>query len=570
MKVFPVGQAGIELTQRHFLAQGGEGKIYVKDNTVYKIYENPADMIPEGKIRELATLVDPHVIKPELPILDSKNKLIGYTMKYVKDAIALCMLFTKTYRTANHITPEMMNDLVRKLQALVNYIHKRNILVIDLNELNFLVDQLYKSIYAIDVNSYSTKNYPATVIMPSVQDRHSTTFNEGTDWFSFGIVSFQMLTGIHPYQGNHPDFKHLAVNERLEERMKKNVSVFHKDATWPAAAQSFDLIPPILKSWYEAVFEKGERNAPPDDYAAAIAIIAKVKAIIGSNLFVIELLGEFDGTVLGMCQSGPSRIVHTDKCMYLNKQRIDYANAKLKLGFTSRMNRPVGAFLKDQTIYILDIVKMTTHTLGYGDDLFAYDKRLYVKNGDTISEVVFTEFGDTFIPTTKVVGQVNDLPHSTKVCDGVVMQNLLGRFFAMIFPDSGLSCQIALPELDGFRLIDAKYEYRVLVVVVEKSGVYDRIVFRFTPNFKEYDARKVEKVSYSGINFTVGDHGVCILMNEDEKIEVFPAQKITGDIKEMADPALDSDMRLYHDGAKILFVKTERDISKLFSITMRK
>jgi len=569
MKVFPRGQAAVDLTQRDFIAQGGEGKIFIKNGVAYKIYENPADMIPEGKIRELATLVDPHIIKPELPILDAKNKLIGYTMKYVDNAIALCMLFTKTYRTANHITPEVMNDLVRKLQALVNYVHKRSILIIDLNELNFLVDQLYKSIYAIDVNSYSTKNYPATVIMPSVQDRHSTTFNEGTDWFSFGVVSFQMLTGIHPYQGNHPDFKHLPVNERLEERMKKNVSVFHKDATWPAAAQSFDLIPPILRSWYEAVFERGERIAPPDDYAAAVAVIAKIKAIVGSNLFMIEPLGEYEGSILDIRVSGPSRIVHTDKCIYLNKQKIDYSNNKLKIGFTQRMNRPVGAYLDDKTVKIIDIVKMTTHTLGYGDDLFAYGNRLYVKNGDSISEVVFTEFGDTYIPTTKVVGQVNDLPHATKVCDGVVIQSLLGRFFAMIFPDSGVSHQIPLPELDGFRLIDAKYEHQVLVTVVEKAGVYDRFVFRFASNFKAYDTRKTEKVSYSGINFTVGDHGACILMNEDEKIELFAAQN-AGDIKIMDDPALDSDMRLYHDGAKILFVKTNRNMSKLFSITMRK
>ena len=105
MKIFPRGAPAVELTQRHFLAAGGEGKIYVKDKTVYKIYEDPVQMIPEGKIRELSVLDDPHIIKPELPILDAKNILIGYTMKYVKDAIALCMLFTKTYRNTNHITP---------------------------------------------------------------------------------------------------------------------------------------------------------------------------------------------------------------------------------------------------------------------------------------------------------------------------------------------------------------------------------------------------------------------------------------------------------------------------------
>ena len=59
-------------------------------------------------------------------------------------------------------------------------------------------------------------------------------------------------------------------------------------------------------------------------------------------------------------------------------------------------------------------------------------------------------------------------------------------------------------------------------------------------------------------------------MNEEEKLEVFAAKKDTGKITIMEDPALDSDMRFYHDGAKILFIQTEHDTSKLYSITMRK
>ena len=570
MKIFPRGAPAVELTQRHFLAAGGEGKIYVKDKTVYKIYEDPVQMIPEGKIRELSVLDDPHIIKPELPILDAKNILIGYTMKYVKDAIALCMLFTKTYRNTNHITPEMMVDLVKKLQDLVKYIHTKNVLIIDLNELNFLVDQLYKTIYAIDVNSYATRNYPATVIMPAVRDRHAAGFSKDTDWFSFAIVSFQMLIGMHPYLGNHPDFKHLGVNERMEERMKKNVSVFHAGATYPAVCQPFDIIPPALRAWFEAVFEKGIRTAPPDDYLAALQIITKVKAIVGSNLFMVEHLGTYDGIVLGIYHCGPKRIIHTDKCIYLNKQKIEYNNPKLIIGFTPRSNIPVGIYLENDIVQLVDIVDMKTYQLGYGDHVFTYNSRLYIKNGDSISEVMFTELGSMFIPTAKQVAQVRDLPEATKIFDGVVIQNLLGRFFITIFPESNQSYQISISELDGYRLIEAKYESKVLVAIGEKSGKYDRFVFRFSGDYKAYDARKIENIAYSGINFTVGDNGACVLMNEEEKLEVFAAKKDTGKITIMEDPALDSDMRFYHDGAKILFIQTEHDTSKLYSITMRK
>ena len=57
--------------------------------------------------------------------------------------------------------------------------------------------------------------------MDSVRDRHAAGWNEGTDWFSFALVSFQMFVGIHPYKGKHPALK------TLDERMAQNVSVLH-------------------------------------------------------------------------------------------------------------------------------------------------------------------------------------------------------------------------------------------------------------------------------------------------------------------------------------------------------
>lgn len=77
MKVFVKGKnKPIELNNADFLAQGGEGKIYVKNNTVYKICDS-GKMIPEGKIIELSALSDPHIIKPEQILVDSKNVDVG-------------------------------------------------------------------------------------------------------------------------------------------------------------------------------------------------------------------------------------------------------------------------------------------------------------------------------------------------------------------------------------------------------------------------------------------------------------------------------------------------------------
>jgi hypothetical protein len=158
------------------------------------------------------------------------------------------------------------------------------------------------------------------------------------------------------------------------------------------------------------------------------------------------------------------------------------------------------------------------------------------------------------------------MPNATKIFDGVIMQNLLGRFYASIFPAAGYCYQIGIPELDHHKVIDAKYEKNVLVVIVtRRTGEYDRLVLRFSSDNQTYDLRKTENITYTGINFTVNDVGVCTLLNEEEKLEAF-SNKQNGAVKILDDPAIDGDMRLYHSGTKIIFAKK----NKLYSIAMRK
>jgi hypothetical protein len=185
----------------------------------------------------------------------------------------------------------------------------------------------------------------------------------------------------------------------------------------------------------------------------------------------------------------------------------------------------------------------------------------------SILELEFIENKNSMQCYTNSVTDVLDMPNATKVFDGVIMQNLMGRFFASIFPASGYCYQMGIPELDHHKIIDAKYEKNVLVVIVaRRSGEYDRFVFRFAPDYQKYDLRKVENITYTGINFTVNDVGVCTLLNEEEKIEAFSNKKDAGTVKILDDPAIESDMRLYHSGTKIVFTRA----NKLYSITMRK
>jgi hypothetical protein len=201
MKVFVKGtNKPIELTNADFLAQGGEGKIYVKGNKVFKICESLSKMIPEGKFTELSVLSDQHIIKPEEILVDAKDKNIGYTMKFIKDSYTLCQIFAKAFRLRNKIKHDAV-DLVQQMQKTIQHIHSHDILLVDGNEFNFLLDDKFKEVYFIDVNSYQTPHYPAMAIMDSIRDRHANNkFSKVTDWFSFAIVSFQMFIGIQSFR----------------------------------------------------------------------------------------------------------------------------------------------------------------------------------------------------------------------------------------------------------------------------------------------------------------------------------------------------------------------------------
>jgi hypothetical protein len=84
-----------DLTKSNYVASGGFGSIHAQGSTAFKVFQDPAQIVPEAKIQELSVLQSNNIIKPENTLLDSKNKPIGFTMKFVPDTYTLCQLFPK-------------------------------------------------------------------------------------------------------------------------------------------------------------------------------------------------------------------------------------------------------------------------------------------------------------------------------------------------------------------------------------------------------------------------------------------------------------------------------------------
>lgn len=545
-----VNKKTINLTQKNYLAEGGEGKVYVRGQTAFKIYEDPKKMIPLGKIQELSVLDRPNIIKPT-DVVHKKTLPVGYSMNYIKDTYALCQLFPQTFWTRNHFDIKSALKLIEKLNDDLNHIHSKGILVVDLNEMNILISKDFKNPYWIDVDSWQTKSFPATALMETVRDRHASGFNEGTDWFAFAVITFQLLTGIHPYKGRHKV-------KGLDQRMAQNISVFNKDVTIPKVCRPIQQIPKNLHDWYFDVFEKGLRSAAPIKLNQAIVIQLKSQRISGSNRIDIQLVNEYGSPVLGFYNYFQDNCAITKDGFYANHHRRPLGQIRTKRPQAIYLNNePYLVWEKDGLNFFNTVTKKSKYYEIETKDFMIYDQRVYAHCDENIIE--YSHTGPLI--TSNIVA--NTMANATKVFDGVIIQDLLGMKVAALFPEKGRCEQIKLPELKGYKIIEARFRKIVLQITASKKGRYYRFVYRFDRDWA-YDLRQVKDVILTGLNFVVLDNGVTVQINENDEIEIF-GPKGQSEIKKISDSKISGKMILYSSGVKVFFALDD----KLYRIQLK-
>jgi hypothetical protein len=317
MKYFIQDGGAIELNEPDFVAEGGEGKLYTKNQLVFKIYTDPNKMIPATKIQELIVLNKPNIIRPQAILLDKNHKPVGFSMTPVTPSVALPRLFTNDFRNRYQIQDNTIVNLVEQMMETITFIHAQDCLLVDGNEMNYLVTEPdYDTPYFIDVDSYQTQNFPATAIMPSIRDYHTPVFSKLTDWFAFAIVACQLFVGIHPYKGKHSQFR----KKNLEARMRANISIFNQDVSLPAAVRDFNIIPPAFYDWFVRMFEQGERVPPPLLGSVPLAPLIHKKIIHSTNHFIITLLQEFNEPIRTHYSYNGVQIVFAGNEVYSGKQ----------------------------------------------------------------------------------------------------------------------------------------------------------------------------------------------------------------------------------------------------------
>jgi serine/threonine protein kinase len=554
--VFKSGKE-IKLTDKDYLSEGGEGKIYIKSGEVFKIYHEINKVIPEKKVKELLVLDKKNIISPKHMIYDSKSIPVGYTMDYINDTVALPRIFTTSFRDRTGITPESSIKLVEQMMETIQFIHDKKILIVDMNEFNFLVDsKTFKTPYFIDVDSYQTQSFPATAIMLSIKDWQSKDFNEYTDWYSFAIISCQIFVGIHPFKGTHPSYN----RSDLEGRMKANVSIFNKDVSVPSATREFDLIPDEIKKWYIDLFEKGKRTLPP---SISGKIIAKAQQVIISGLdkFMIDVVYEAVEKIIGCNFAYNNRIIFTNNKVIINKS--EYLGISNSNGIVFYNNIPISIDIDNGSLVIEDFIHKSSllNTKINANKKFIIDNRAYYINNDKLTEINFETINNRIFPTFKK--SWNILPNSISIYRNIIVSDVLGKAYLYI-PFKEGSCQIIpVKELDGYRIIDAKYDEGIAIFLAFRNDIYNRIIIKFNSEMTSYSSVIDKDVTMYGVNFATLPSGVAVILTGEDTIEIISRYK--DEKKIITNCGIDSRAILCNEGNNLHFFLDK----KLYKIKMK-
>ncbi|MCC5612171.1 hypothetical protein LC612_36955 [Nostoc sp. CHAB 5834] len=452
------------LTSADHIATGGEGAVYARGNQVFKIYLAPEKAIRAGipkKLAKLKELQHPCIASPTSALVDKNGDFIGLALPRV-DGEALCRLFTNSWRDQNQFGNKEAARVVKDMQEVVAFAHSRQALLVDSNEMNWLVQGLKP--VAIDVDSWQLPGFPATAIMPSIRDPLATKgFTEQSDWFAWAIVSFQLWTGIHPYKGIHPSFSRGA----LQERMEAGVSVFNREVRTPAATRDKANIPSRLLQWYEGVFESKDRSAPPVAWDAAVPAQTAPKHRVvqtGSSAVVHTRLGNaggkiaagFNGFVIARTNGGlvlwnaetksPVDWVTESQCQaVLNRKaavvRVGATEALVELG-----NDDALCLYSSQGRSPMSVPTRATRIWQSGNRVFLLGEG----HSNGLQEVSAAQLGDRILVSAANAWPVSIL--SATFMLGCFVQDCLGAPFIGVLEGNGIR-QLRAPALKAYKVV---------------------------------------------------------------------------------------------------------------------
>lgn len=526
----------IDLSQKdidslELLTQGGEAKIYkYKSKYLLKIFSPKVDISKkEKKVKAFIKMNLPDNVMAPLEIVKVNGEFAGYMMRYVKNGEILRTLTNVSYLKKEKLTNNNLVHIMIKLGQDIETLHKLGIILGDVSSYNFMLKD--NEVYFIDTDSWGIEGDVSpdaytNEFLPTYSYNSNGTikFSQKADMYGFAILTFNILTRIHPFNGMHPVFKTIDVRTRMD----KKLSVLgNHNIIIPKMIPSWDWMIPDLKQAFLDIFENDKEVDIVDKLKLQIEHVAyctKHRVFYNSKLLMcpqcfketnnIGLIGmkevepedEIDRISVELyqldCKALLSRnwyISRKGKVVnILTDATMDILNTTKRIYISPNEEYiAVGVNLSDIALYAIDgsslkflfnvsVNKFNPSFILLNDSCVYVDHRRHVKKVSLADKDVVTEIGkiDDFnlhIIGTKANGEVIVIrakdfkgKHSTVPRNGIVPSTRFMLDRENINMEHLSNCIFKLDNVTGKALIIYRYnDTKCRTVVIDDKIVYD-------------------------------------------------------------------------------------------------
>lgn len=260
-----LGGKPVQLTAQDQLGQGGEGIVfrYGKDEAI-KAY-HAYDPMREAKLKVMIS--SPPKFRPGRgtpPVqafADGQGRIIGFSMALIgKGWRDLSQLANRQYRDQFKPTTRDTAKLFLDGGETLASLHKGGYCVGDFSDANEQFQGI--AMLFVDVDAYQFGKFPCPVGTEAFLDPKlygidlslRPVFTAENDWYSYAVLLFRSMLGVHPYGGTHRTIK------QLTQRAQQGITVLDSGVVYPKMGLPPAVLSDDLLHAFHQVFKDGHRG----------------------------------------------------------------------------------------------------------------------------------------------------------------------------------------------------------------------------------------------------------------------------------------------------------------------
>jgi len=534
------GIGALTIRPSDYVTKGGEGEIYRHGNHILKLALDPNQLVTNdtpGKVRALrSALTHPSIVVPRGLVTDSRGKVLGFHLPYVSSE-PYPRLFTTTWQKQHHFNTMSATNLATTMHDVVTHTHQASALMVDGNELNWLAD--VKDIrqpnpFIIDVDSWQIGRFKASVVMPSIRDWH-TPLSPASDWFAWGVVTFLLYTGIHPYRGTLSGYK----PGELDRRMQDNASVFRPEVKLNHTVRDFTTIPGPLLDWYRSTFEDGVRTLPPLPTATGRAqtavgrVLRAVTTSTGGLTYEVILRIPGDDIITlwpcGMVRTSSGALVE------ITSKRVLAHVTGTRVAVVARDHGYLIAELigtQWQFRFVSRTGGETQLTLPANiTTVVRNDNRLFIATENELCELTLHHFATPLLTIGK---RWPILGNSTEWFGGIGVSDVLGAMHIVMPLANGEGvAMVRTPTLDGTRVLSGDGLGNIVTIyTIDHTGQYHRHEFAGQKDWQIHTVSTLPVDTIEPHHVTLPKGVVADIRDEGELTITVPSSSVTNVVRD--------------------------------------